>query len=97
MGPERQDADADCLVTAELRRADEDALGGVDALLQRAGRPVVRACGAKGDDRELRLRNDLDAGDLAQALGGVAGEVELLVQGATEGVDTVHLDREPEA
>src|SRR5262245_36680478 len=83
---------------------EEDALLLVDLLqdllveaVERLTFLISRRNVAEGEEGERGLGEELDAGEVPQLFGRLAGQVELLVQGFAEGAEAVHLDGEPDA
>lgn len=103
MGAERQDADPRGEPSAQARRGQIDPLADVDAVEEALVELVQLSFGhagrgqPEGEQRELRLGEDLDPRHRAQPVRRQAGEGQLLLQLGAEGPRAVHLERQPDA
>ena len=98
MGAVGDDGDADDEAAVDVVGVSMTRFAGVDALEERAvdasslGLGEARPDQAECRDGELRLGDDLDAGDRSQRLDGERGEVELFVELFAEGLDAEKLE-----
>lgn len=99
MGTERQRTDAENILAAYDPVANEDPLTIVNRLQETSVKVVefavaeTRVHQPESHQRQLRVRNNLDALDPAKLLGGPLGKVEFFVELTTERSGTVHLER----